>query len=129
MLNCRAYFWADLEFENGKVKGTRPGYIGEIEKEGPYDVIRVPFTALKRLAAEQGRRIELTELNAGSAPRVGTSRRGSDTWRPLGEYRPTDEVQEVTVVDGIRGLGAVATQVIRVDKQGTRSVWRGGPWK
>jgi hypothetical protein len=125
LLNRRVYFWADFRLADGVVSGKAAGYTNEVTGGRPYDLIRVPFAALKRLAAEQGLAIELTDLNSGSAPHSVT-RRGPNTWTPLERHSPDGEVQEVTVLGRVRGLGDVA-EVLRVEDGKSKLIWMRGP--
>ena len=124
LLNTRVYFWAKLEFADGHVTGDANGYTYEVAQDGEFDVIRVRLATLTKLATNQGKRLELTELNSGSAPR-SVARRGPDTWTALEDYAPTRPVQEVTVVGGIHGLAADA-DVIRFGPAGSKLIWVSG---
>ena len=68
LLNERVHLYADFRYEDGEVVGDAQAGAARVTVDGEFDVIRIPFIALKRAAAKQGRTVELTELSSGTAP-------------------------------------------------------------
>lgn len=124
LLNTRVYFWPNVDFAGGTISGVAAGYADYIAQDGPFDIIRVRLSTLKRLAREQHRRVEVTRLNSGSSPR-NLVERGPDTWTAIDAYPGDGPVREVTVVGGITGLAEVA-DVIRVRPGVAKLIWSGG---
>jgi hypothetical protein len=128
LLSSRVHLWADFRYEDGAVVGDAQGFVSRVAVDGEFDVIRIPFFALKRAAAKQGRAVELTDLNSGVVP-GSVTRRGPNTWTPIDDYARTGVVREVAVLERLDDVATFARSVVRYSPSGSKSVWVGGPWR
>lgn len=120
LLADRIFFWTD-EVESAN-------YQALIAAGGEYDRINIRTKTLLRLAADQGREVQVSRYNSASVPRTPVVR-GRATWVPISDMAKNN-VKELAIEGGIEQLADATTSVTRFHPDGsTTREWAGGSWE
>jgi hypothetical protein len=97
------------------------GFSRALLRAGPIDVLTIDTFALLRGG---GANVEVSRYNSGSSPRSPLPK-GPDTWQSLDEFDGrASQIKEVTVIDRVKNVEALALSVVRVHEDGSRRrIW------